>query len=246
MNTQLQVHSTMIFFARILILFISILFLCNRVDAQTAIVRDADGFCNVRDSASGSSRIIDTLGTGRLVYVLEDQADGDWLSVDYRKGVKTRTGFINRSRLRWLGSLPKFKTLHADIDLLKLQLDTLGFVFARRPFTVSGRKVAYENGDGGKLVKSIDGRHAWGTDGGLPRYEYASVQMIWGRQTIDLPFHLYKDLFEPNFQMTTAYLDRSAGLIYVEGENGDSAGSYVVVWTISAGRVVNREVFIPF
>jgi hypothetical protein len=231
---------------KLLFIFFAVLFV-RQINAQTAFIKDPDGFCNVRQSASSQSKVVDTLSNGKIVYVLEESAEGNWISIDYKKGRETQSAFVHKSRIIFLNSLPKFKTVAQNDSVLRLQLDTLQITITTRRFNLKTRQIKYEKTRGAyKWVKYIDGKHPWGIDGNVPQTEYQSVQFKSGGKTLVFPRTTFQDLLEPNLDETTAYIDKAKGKIYIEALNSDAAGAYVVIWTIKDWQIVDREIFIPF
>lgn len=227
----------------LLLAFISI----GMVQAQTALIKDPDGYCNVRDSASVRSKVLDTLHEGRIIFVYPEEAKGAWLLVDYFKGSKMLTGYIHTSRVVLLNNLTAFKPVAANDTLLQFQLDSFQIKIIQGKFVRQGRQLKYATPQGQQtFIKSIDGKFPWGTDGNLPRFEYKHIEMKWGLETLTFPPESFRDLFEPNFHLTSAYRDKSTGKVYVEAMNSDAAGAYAVVWIIQNGQIAGRQTFIPF
>ena len=95
-------------------------------------------------------------------------------------------------------------------------------------------------------MKFIDGNRPWGTDGGMPKEEYRSIRFSSAAGEFYFSRNSFRDLFEPNADFTTAYLDKTTKRIYIKAMNSDAAGSYEVVWVVEEGRLINREVFVTF
>ena len=220
--------------------------------AQTAFIKDSDGYCNVRQSASSESKVIDTFHNDRIVFVFSDAAEGEWFPVDYYKGNKNSTsqslsGYIHKSRFTFLTSLTKFKQVTLNDNTLKLQLDSFQLTMTQVNFNKKSRQLKYDKPQGEQtFVKSIDNKFPWGTDGNIPRKEYKSVQFKTADNILNFPANTFKDLFEPNLAMTMTYLDKQTGRFYIEAVNSDGAGGYVVIWTIKDFQIIGRETFIPF
>jgi hypothetical protein len=233
-------------------LFLFTLLLVRASRAQTAVVRDADGYCNIRQSADIGSKIIDTLHIERLVYILPDQENSEWYQVDYIKSNRKLqdqicSGFIHRSRVVLLSSLGRFTRVEENASTLLLNLDSLHFEIAFRPFSRKVRKIEYGKSEGEeRYVKFIDGKFPWGIDGNIPRQEYEYIKIVVGKRTNRLAPKFIGDLFEPNLNMTSAYYDPASGRCYLEALNSDGAGAYMVVWVFEHGELVSRETFIPF
>jgi hypothetical protein len=234
----------------LLFLFTFLLVVASR--AQTAVVKDADGYCNIRQSADIGSKIIDTLHIERLVYILPDQENSEWYQVDYVENNRKLqdqicSGFIHRSRVVLLSSLWRFSRVEETASHLSLSQDSLSFKIAFRPFSRKVRKIEYGKSEWEeRYVKSVDGKFPWGIDGNIPKQEYEYIKISVGKRTSKLPLKFIGDLFEPNLSMTSAYYDPASGRCYLEALNSDGAGAYMVVWVFEHGELVSRETFIPF
>ena len=129
---------------KLFFLLITVLLVWQTKGQQTAIIKDPDGFCNIRQGANNQSKVVDTLSNGRIVLVLEEGAEGNWLSIDYKKGTKTLSAYIHKSRVTFLNSLPKFKSATRNDSLLRLQIDTLQITITSRKFNPKARQIKYE------------------------------------------------------------------------------------------------------
>lgn len=236
---------------KLLTLILTVLFF-KATNAQTALIKDPDGYCNVRQNANSKSKVIDTLLNDRIIFVFSDAAEGEWLPVDYYKGNRNSSdqslsGFIHKSRITFLTDLTKFKEVTLNDSTLKLQLDSLQLTMTKVNFNRKGKQLKYDKPQGEQtFLKSIDNKFPWGTDGNIPKKEYKSVQFKTGSNSLNFPINMFKDLFEPNLDMTMAYFDKATGKVYIEAINSDGAGGYVVIWTIKDKRIIGRVTFIPF
>jgi hypothetical protein len=231
---------------RIVFIVLSIL-IFYRGTAQIAIIKDPDGFSNVRQAAGVQAKLIDTLHNNNLVFVYAEAAEGNWLPMDYKKGKKVLSGYVHKSRILLLNNLTKFALIHSNDSTLNLRHDNLRLVIQKGKFATKGRRVTYEKPQGGQqFLKSIDGKYPWGTDGNIPREQYKFIQFKSGSRTLNFPQNSFENLFEPNLTMTTAYIDKSMGRVYLEAVNSDGAGGYCVVWTIKESKIISIDTFIPF
>lgn len=236
---------------KLLILFITI-FISGATGAQTALIRDTDGYCNIRESAGSQTKVVDTLHNDRIVFVFLDAAEGDWLPVDYYKDNKspsdqTLSGYIHKSRIVFLSDLAKFRELTLNDSTLKLRLDSFRVTMTVGGFERKGRRIQYARPQGEqRFVKAINDKFPWGTDGNIPRKEYKTIQFKSGNRVVRFPANTFKDLFEPNLDMTMAYFDKASAKFYIEAFNSDGAGSYLVIWTLKDRQIIGRETFIPF
>jgi hypothetical protein len=233
--------------APITLLFLLIFISFQSTNAQPAIIKDADGYSNIRAEANIKSKILDTLSNGRLVYILPEETLSNWLHIDYHKGDQNHSGVIHDSRIVYLHSLTEFKATIVKDTLLKLQLKDMLITIKAGAFVKAGRKIIYAEPQGEyQQVKTIDGKYFWGTDGYLPRTEYRSIQFKSGVNTYTFPKPKFNDLFSVDLKRTSASFDEATNTVYLFADNGDAAGSYTVIWVIKNGKIEGREIFIGF
>jgi hypothetical protein len=233
---------------RILLSCIILTLISFCANAQPGIIKDPDGFCNVRAEPNTQSKIQDTLTNGRFFYHLQDDEtkNNNWLLVDYHKGKDLHSGYIHRSRIVFIKDLTPFKNITANDTLLKAELNEMQIIIKSGSFVKAGRKIIDKNPTGENFAL-IDGKTIWGTDGRMPRTEYKSIQFKSGAQTLNFPKSGYNDLFEiSSVKHTTLGFDKTTGKVYIEAGNSDGAASYEVVWVINNGKIEWREEFIPF
>jgi hypothetical protein len=226
-----------------------IFFVCFFFEAnsQLALIHDPQGSSNIRELPDGKSKIIDTLRNETIVFAFEDQVQDNWFPVDYNKKGQTLSGYVHRSRLKFLTTLKPFKTTLRNDSSLVLKLESFEMKLSRRKFAEKGKSLKYSNPPGeAAYIKFINGKTPWGTDGNLPRNEYKIIQYKNGKKIISFPASYYNDLFEPSLEYTAAWYDKKTNRILLEAMNGDGAGGYVVVWVIEKGKIKNRETFVPF
>jgi hypothetical protein len=223
------------------------LLLLSRAHSQLALISDPKGSAQVRLLPGSNARIADTLKNETIVYAFEDEVQDNWFPVDYKKGSETLSGYVHRSRLKFLYGLKPFKTASRNDSVVVLKLDNFEMKLSRKKFIEKGKSLKYSNAPGeAAYVKYIDGKTPWGTDGNLPRKEYKSIRYKNGKTLYAFPTAYYQDLFEPSFEYAHAWYDKKTNRIYLESLNGDGAGGYVVVWMIEKGKVRTRETFVPF
>lgn len=230
----------------VIFLFLLSFIYCPLTYAQLALIKDPDGFSNIRERADIKSKIQDTLSNGRLVYILPEDNVSNWLSIDYNKGENHFSGYIHKSRIVPLHALAPFKATIVKDTLLKLELNDMQITIKAGQFVKTGRKIIFERStDEYKIVKTIDGKHPWGSDF-MPMEEYKFIQFRSGAQTLTFPKTRYNDLFSPNLNNTLAFFDKAMNSVYIIADNGDASLSYTLVWVIRNGQIAHREVFAPF
>lgn len=212
--------------------------------AQFAIVKDKDGYVNIRQEAGTSAAIKDTLSNGQIVYCFEPERE--WLPVDYKKKGKNWSGYIHQSRLVPVSSFDSFSVVKQHDSLLHLKRDNIEITIASAKFSKAGRRLQFKKFESGNFLTGIDNKTAWGTDGNIPARSYRFIKIKSGGKEILISKQFLNDLFEPNMHMTEAYLDRTTGNLYISALNSDGAGGYAVIWVVKDGKLVRRETFIPF
>jgi hypothetical protein len=226
-----------------------LLFISCCANAQLGIIKDADGFCNVRAEPNTQSKIEDTLTNGRFIYHLQnDETKNNWLLVDYHKGKDQCSGYIHRSRIVFIKDLTPFQKVLGSDSVLKAKLNDMWVTIKAGTFVKTGRKILDKTPSGEyRNIVAIDGKMPWGTDGRMPRSEYKSIQFKSGTHTLNFPKSNFNDLFEVSgVDNTIVGYDTTTGKVYIEAGNSDGAGSYEVVWIINNGEIEWREAFIPF
>jgi hypothetical protein len=228
---------------------IILLFISFCANSQLGIIKDPDGFCNVRAEPNTQSKIEDTLTNGRFIYHLQDdETKNNWLLVDYHKGKDHRSGYIHKSRVVFIKDLSHFEKILVTDSTYKAKLNAMWVTIKARTFVKAGRKILDKTPLGEyRNIIAIDGKMPWGTDGRMPTSEYKMIAYGDGTQRLEFPVSSFNDLFEVNgVENTTVCYDTTTGKVYIEAMNGDGAGSYEVAWVINNGKIEWREEFIPF
>ena len=142
----------------------------------------------------------------------------------------------------YLEDLDKFKAASINDTILKLEYKSLQVTMKAGKFDPKGKTIKYEKPQGKQqYVKSIDGKFPWGTDGNIPRNEYKFIQLKTGKKLVTAKKAFYSNLFEPNPDMTTAYINNLTNTIFITAMNSDGAGGYVVMWKIENEQFINIE-----
>ena len=213
---------------------------------QFGIIADKDGFVNVRKTPNISSKIIDTLTNGQIVFCLEEE--GDWLPTDYHlNGQQYKSGYIHKSRVKWIDDFNKVPFDKLTDSIVTFKKDTIELIVTKTTFNPKNNKLQYHKGDASKNEASwlgkINGKEIWGADGNVPKHQYKQFTLTLGKHKIELPI---TNLYEPNLDYTTLNIDENNRTIYISAMNSDGAGSYAVLWIIENGKFKQRITTIPF
>lgn len=217
-------------------------FISQLAYAQFAIVRDKDGFVNVRQAADVNSKVLDKLPNESIIFCFPEEAKEEWLPVDYHIQNQTLPGYIHKSRVIFIDSLRAFPATKLNDSLLSLKMDSIEIQIKTAHFKSKEHKIKYD----GNYVQTINGKMPWGTDGNLPKQAYKSIQFFVGKKSFLLPKNQFADLFEPNLIHTSACIDPYTNKVYLYAMNSDAAGGYAVIWVFENGKFIFRGIDIPF
>ena len=98
------------------LIIVSIIFFCNLNYGQVAVIKDVDGFTNVRKLPKIDSEVIYKLKDSEVFIYQENETESDWITVYISKNkyqmecgeVDTFTGYIHKSRLYPIEDLNKY------------------------------------------------------------------------------------------------------------------------------------------
>jgi hypothetical protein len=210
---------------------------------QFAIIHDKDGNCNVRSSSGKSNNVVDKLNNGHLVYVFENS--GNWTNIDYTKNNQELNGQVYNDRLILISSYENVPLLTKDKSKAVLRNDSLQVVLTQQNFDRTKHKFTY-NKEYKDQILLIDNRKYWGTDGGLPKTEYKSIDVYLGQTKVTLPESALENLYEVSLNNSQVNYDKANDIIYIHSMNSDGAGGYEVVWKIEKGVYKERHIAYGF
>ena len=234
-------------------LLISFLLLTTNAFAQGpfgdyAVVKDKDGYVNIRAKESVKSKIVGTLPNNTLVYTLFDTTDDEtgeeiffnWLYVD--------KGYVHKSRLKKIYEFPsigkgKKKETENSITIAEKGISV---TLTRQLFDKTKHKITKKkHKDYEELI--IDGKRAQGADF-IPEDHYKSIIVTINGKNVSIPESAYDDLYEVAMYTdnNAVYYDKEEDTIYIIAHNGSGAFSYEVCWQIVKGEYKTRIIGEPF
>lgn len=212
--------------------------------SQFYIVKDEDGFVNVREENSLHSKIIAKLNNGEIVHSYEDSFEnkGHWLGIDFDfTKNEFKTGYVYRDRLISIDQYERIPMVKKGNEIVlknkNIEIRITEKKFQKRNHTFTFHQ-EYKD-----IITKIDYQDYYGTDGYLPKTEYSAIEVTMSGKTISLPKEALKNLFEPNSFITTAHYDQENDILYIDSLNSDGAGSYEVLWIIEKGKFKKRLIF---
>lgn len=225
-----------------IVLFLCLLFtqlcLAQNADYGFYIVKDPDGWANVRDNG----KVVDQLDNNKLVFVYTDELleNDKWIPVEYEKSNTAKDGFIHKSRLMKVVDLEEIPVKKTDEDSYIFSNESFNIKIETEPFDLTNRTLKYSSE--GNWLEYIDGKYIWGVDGGIPKTQYKSVEINQNGKEYNLPQSSLSNLFEPSLDYTHIFYDKKTDTLYITTMNGDGAGGYVVAWSIEKGKYKERLV----
>lgn len=239
-----------------LTLVLVFLFIASVANAQYvapfAIIKDKDGFVNVRDNGSSKRRIIDKLVKNQVFENENQFGDTDakeWIYISYgdrkkkegltNKMVNEVTGYIHQSRIQYLDKLAQLKKTVTK-NSIEFKNDTINILIKTGIFIPKENKIS-KNKDG--FISKINNEEPFGIDGILPENleEIRSIIITYKGKEHSFSANSLTGMLSPSpNNMLVALSDDNT--IFLVMSNGDAAGAYNVVWTIKNNRVVSQFV----
>jgi len=86
----------------------------------------------------------------------------------------------------------------------------------------------------------IDGKRAYGIDGGLPRTEIKELKIKWNGKWLVIPDSSFANFYEIHTKTIEAYISEDKKFIYLYISASDGAGSYSVKFVFNKNGFVTR------
>ncbi|WP_051951551.1 hypothetical protein [Flavobacterium sp. ASV13] len=211
--------------------------------AQFAVIKDKDGYVNIRTETSKGNNISDKLNNGFVVYCFEPK--NNWINIDYSKNNKDRNGYLYKDRVQYLSEFMTIPLVKETQTKVLFKKDGFDISIESRNFESNSAKLTFLEKDK-SILKKINGKAFWGTDGGIPKKTYKSITIVIDNKTIELPKNSFDDLFEPSLYNTKINYDKKNDILYITSSNSDGAGGYEIVWVIEKGKYKERKIAFGF
>ena len=233
-----------------------------------AVVKDKDGYVNIRAKESVKSKIVGTLPNNTLVYALFDTTEDEtgeeiffnWIAVD--KGyefldeefnpsnwVHIDSGYVHKSRLKMISEFPSIGKGKEQGNSITIAGKGISVTLTKQPFDKTKHKITKKkHKEYSEYI--IDGKRAQGLDGGLflPEDHYKSITVTINGKDVPIPKSAYDDLYEIGIWDTNnfAYYDKEDDVLYIIAHNGNGYLAYEVCWQIVKGEYKTRIIGEPF
>ena len=208
-----------------------------------AVVKDKDGYVNIRAKESVKSKIVGTLPNNTLIYTFfgdDEPNPSNW--------VYEKNGYIHKSRLKKINEFPSIGKEKETEDSITITDKDISVTLTQQKFDKTKHKITkkkhkyYE-----ELI--IDGKSAQGTDTSfIPEDHYKSIIVTINGKNVSIPKSAYDDLYEVAMYTdnNAVYYDKEEDTIYIIAHNGSGANAYEVCWQIVKGEYKTRIIGEPF
>ncbi len=208
-----------------------------------AVVKDKDGYVNIRAKENVKSKIVGTLPNNTLVYGFfgdDDPNPSNW--------VYEKNGYIHKSRLKKINEFPSIGKEKETENSITITDKAISVTLTQQKFDKTKHKITKKkHKEYSEYI--IDGKRAQGLDGGLflPENHYKSITVTINGKNVPIPKSAYDDLYEvwvhPYNNMV--YYDKEDDVLYIFVRCGDGANAYEVCWQIVKGEYKTRIIGLP-
>jgi len=203
-----------------------------------AVVKDKDGYVNIRAKENVKSKIVGTLPANTLmnVYFWEDEpTPPNWIAVD--------KGYVHKSRLKKVQDFPSIGRAKEQGNSITITGKGISVTLIKQPFDKTKHKIIikkhkyYE-----ELI--IDGKIPQGA-AFIPENHYKSIIVTMKGKNVSIPKSAYDDLYEIFYFSSSIYYDEEAEALYIFAHNSEAGLFYQVCWQIVKGEYKTRIVGEP-
>jgi len=214
-----------------------------------AVVKDKDGYVNIRAKESVKSKIVGTLPNNTLVYALFDTTQDETGEEIFFNWIAVDKGYVHKSRLKMIGEFPSIGKGKEQGNSITIAGKGISVTLTKQPFDKTKHKITKKkHKEYSEYI--IDGKRAQGLDGGLflPEDHYKSITVTINGKDVPIPKSAYDDLYEIGIWDTNnfAYYDKEDDILYIIAHNGSGANAYEVCWQIVKGEYKTRIIGEPF
>ena len=213
-----------------------------------AVVKDKDGYVNIRAKENVKSKIVGTLPNNTLVYTLFDTTDDETGEEIFFNWIAVDKGYVHKSRLKMIGEFPSIGKGKEQGNSITIAGKGISVTLTQQKFDKSKHKITKKkHKEYSEYI--IDGKRAQGLDGDLflPEDHYKSIIVTINGKNVSIPKSAYDDLYEVAMYTdnNAVYYDKEEDTIYIIAHNGSGAFSYEVCWQIVKGEYKTRIIGEP-
>ena len=232
----------------ILFLLLSINAFAQGPFGDYAVVKDKDGYVNIRAKENVKSKIVGTLPNNTLVYTLFDTTDDETGEEIFFNWIAVDKGYVHKSRLKMIGEFPSIGKGKEQGNSITIAGKGISVTLTKQPFDKTKHKITKKkHKEYSEYI--IDGKRVQGLDNDefLPKDHYKSITVTINGKNVPIPKSAYDDLYEIAIWNTNnfAYYDEEDDILYIIAHNGDGYLVYEVCWQIVKGEYKTRIIGEP-
>ena len=205
-----------------------------------AVVKDKDGYVNIRAKESVKSKIVGTLPNNTLVYEFLDEEfnPSNWVHID--------SGYVHKSRLKMISEFPSIGKGKEQGNSITIAGKGISVTLTKQPFDKTKHKITKKkHKEYTEFI--IDGKKIYGLDNDefLPKDHYKSITVTMKGKNVPIPKSAYDDLYQIFYFSSSVYYDKEAEALYILAHNSENASAYEVCWQIVKGEYKGRVIGYP-
>ena len=207
-----------------------------------AVVKDKDGYVNIRAKENVKSKIVGTLPNNTLVYGFFDKEYNptNWIEVG--------KGYVHQSRLKRIFDFRAIEGKEQGNSVIFDDKD-VKVTITKQKFDKTKHKITKKEHDGWtELIidgKKIYGIEIYGGDDSLPQDHYKSITVTMKGKNVPIPKSAYDDLYQIFYFNKFIFYDEEAEALYIFANNGDAGLAYQVCWQIVKDKYITRIIGLP-
>ncbi|WP_314297330.1 SH3 domain-containing protein [Capnocytophaga gingivalis] len=201
-----------------------------------AVVKDKDGYVNIRAKENVKSKIVGTLPNNTLVYGFFDKEFNptNWIEVD--------KGYVHQSRLKRIFDFRAIVGKEQGNSIIFDDKD-VKVTITKQKFDKTKHKIT-KKGQGSYEQLIIDGKEIiYGESGSLTQDHYKSITVTMKGKNVPIPKSAYDDLhgiLYDRYLNRFIYYDEEAEALYIYAVNGEAGLAYQVCWQIVKDKYITR------
>ena len=204
-----------------------------------AVVKDKDGYVNIRAKESVKSKIVGTLPNNTLVYGLFDTTQDETGEEIFFNWIAVDKGYVHKSRLK---KISDFRAIEVKVQGNSIIFDDkdVKVTITKQKFDKTKHKIT-KKGQGSYEQLIIDGKEIiYGWDGSLAQDHYKSITVTMKGKNVPIPKSAYDDLYEISYFSSSIYYDEEVEALYIYAVNGEAGLAYQVCWQIVKDKYITR------
>jgi len=189
-----------------------------------AVVKDKDGYVNIRAKENVKSKIVGTLPNNTLVY-----------------------GFFDKeyNPTNWMKKIFDFRAIEGKVQGNSVVYDDkdVKVTITKQKFDKTKHKIIIKKHKNYEEL-IIDGKIPQGA-AFIPENHYKSIIVTMKGKNVSIPKSAYDDLYEIFYFSSSIYYDEEAEALYIFAHNSEAGLFYQVCWQIVKGEYKTRIIGEP-